>query len=488
MSNDASRMGSEHPASRVVSHSLLGAVGMLGHKLLTLFTTLLLIRGLSAEQFGTYSYISVLLLFAGFVSDLGLERVLVRELARSPGAAPHLLANAIVLRIGLGLAAVATGLGLAWFVQLSGSAWWCLLVGLAAMPVSLESVGRGFFQSRLQTDRFYALTFGTFPLYLAALAFCLWMQWPLLAIFAVGALHALVLSGAIVALMRRQVRPHWQIHRDLLGLFLSDAAQLGTFSLLFLVAMRIDQVLLFRWRGAEDVALYAAGVRFAESFSLLPEAAMLSFLPAMAAVYHSRPERFLRLRKLAYRYLALAIVPLMLLCTFSAADLLVLLFGAKYAASAPVVVLLACNMFFAFMGAVFLNEFLIARWLGPMLGVSLLSVATNIVLNALWIPAYGPVGAATATLVSSGVGFACWFVWPRARGTMRDCVEESSRPAVAGVLSLMVVFLAGLAGWAGAAAAIGLYLLTLLAVGGLTTEDLRRWTTALKNVRPSWSP
>lgn len=474
-------------SSRVVSHSLLGAVGMVGHKVLNLLTALVLIRGLSAEQFGTYSYIGVLLLFAGFVSDLGLERVLVRELARTPSAAPLLLANATILRIALGLGAVAVGLALGWFLQLGGSAWWCLLLGLVAMPLSMDNVGRAFFQSRFQMDRFYALTLATAPFYLGALAFCLWMRWPLVAIFALGLAHALVLTAGTAILVVRQVRPRWQIEKDILGLFLRDALQLGAFSFLFLAAMRIDQVLLFRWRGAEDVAVYAVGVRFAEALSLFPEAAMLSVLPAMAAVYHSRPERFRQLRQLAYRYLALPIVPLILVCAFAASELLALLFGPTYSASAPIVVLLAGNMFFAFMGAVFLNEFLIARWLGQMLAVSTISVATNVALNALWIPHHGPVGAAAATVVSSAVGFTCWLFWPPTRGTLRDCLREAARPVVAGAVAFAVVSLAGQAGWTAAGTSVAAYMLVLWALGGLTSRDIQRWATALRNVRPSWS-
>lgn len=481
-------MSERHSSSRVLGQSLFGLAGILLQKLLNLALVLLLARGLSREEFGTYSYIGVLLMLVGFVADLGLERVLVRELARPEQRLPLLLANAILLRAALGLIAAAVGLCVAWGLGLSGPLLACFLLGLAVFPVSLDPIARAYFQFRLQIDRFYGLALLSSLTFLVLVAGCLWLHLPLLAIFAAGLLNAFLLSLVIFVLLNRQVGLQWTVRRELAGLLLGDALQLGSLGFLFLAAMRIDQVLLFRWRDAEELAFYAAGVRLAEAFALIPEAAMLSLLPAMAASYYSRPEYYRQLRRLAVRYLAVAAIAVVLVAVLAGEFLLRAAFGAPFAVASNVVALLGMNMFFAFVGAVFLNEFLIARWLRSMVVVSATTVAANLLLNTLWIPMYGATGAAAATLASSALGFGFWFALPHTRPTMFDCVRELARPVAAGAIALAAAYLVAAGNLRGAALALAVYPVLLVGLGAVDRTDLRRWHLALKGVRPSWVP
>ncbi len=474
-------------SARVLRQSLVSLAGMVSHKSLNFLLVFVLARGLGPEEFGTYSYVGVLLLLVGFVSDLGLERVLARELARQPERVPVLIANALALRFTLGVVTVLVGLVVAWLLALSSPVLACYLLGLAVFPLSFAPIGRAYFQSRLQMDRLYALTLASSLLFLALVGICLWMQWPLVSLFAAGLVNSMILSGVILALLLREGAIRWSLHRDVLRLMVGDGLQLGTLSFLFLAAMRVDQVLLFRWRDAHELALYAAGVRLAEAFALLSEAAMVSLLPMMAASFHSRPERYRRARQLAFRYLAVIAVPVVFSCVWWGETMLGLIFGEPFRAGAPALAFLGANMFFAFLGSVFLNEFLIARWLRSMLLVSALAVAANIGLNLFWIPAYGAAGAGAATLASSVLGFCCWFFLPNTRATVLDAVGQAWRPVLAGIATWPIPNVLG-AGTSAALVAAGAYVSLLAAFGAVTAEDGKRWMAALKGVRPPWFP
>ncbi len=67
---------------KVASNTLIGLAGTTAQRVLAFVTTLVLARGLGQDGFGVYSFVGVYIFFFGFIVDLGMERVVTRELAR----------------------------------------------------------------------------------------------------------------------------------------------------------------------------------------------------------------------------------------------------------------------------------------------------------------------------------------------------------------------------------------------------------------------
>lgn len=460
---------------RLLQNSFSGLGGMALHKVIHMATMVVLARMLGAEQFGIYAFVGALVFFVAFLTDLGMERVLTRELSAKPHEASVLLATALWLRIALGVAAAAMGLVAAWCLELDRITFFCLAFALAGLPLGFDMLARAYFQSRLEVGKYYRITLAGSATFFLLVCVCWWWQASVVAVFGVGFVNAAVFSGLFLFSVHAEAgiarRAQWNGARNLLR----EGFQVGLLALLFMTALRLDQILLFQMRGAEEVGHYAAAVRLTEGLGMFSEAVMLSLFPLLAASHRSNPTVFRRRYQLGFRYLAAFGTPLALVCSYLAADLLAWVFGQRYAVAWPSVVLLSWNMVLSYLGAVYVNVFLIECWYRLLLLVSTISVVVNVIFNVLWIPTYGSTGAAAATLLSSLVAFASWFLFSSTRPVLLDCLKAALPATTAGALSAGVGVL--LLRWGGpflALLSLACYPVVLLAAGGLAKSDLRR--------------
>ncbi len=460
---------------QLLRNSFSGLSGMALHKLVHLVTMIVLARMLGAEQFGIYAFVGAMVFFFGFLTDLGMERVLTRELSAKPHEARVLLGTALWLRLGLGFLAAGIGASVGWVLALDRVTFVCLVLALATLPFGFDLLARAYFQSRLEIRHYYRITLAGSATFLLLVCLCWWWQGSVVAVFALGLANALLFSALFLraVLVRAGISPFAELGRA--RSLLREGFQIGLLALLFMTALRVDQILLFQLRGAEEAGQYAAAVRLTEALGMFSEAVMLSLFPLLAASHRSNPKAFRHRYQLGFRYLAATGTMLALACSYLAPDLLRVVFGQKYAAAWPAAVFLSWNLLLSYLGAVYVNVFLIECWYRLLLLVSALSVAVNIAFNLLWIPAYGSAGAAAATLLSSAIGFVSWFVFPATRSVLVDCVRSSAPAITAGVLSACVGV--ALLQWRGthfALLSLVLYVVLLVAVGGLARSDLRR--------------
>src|SRR5438477_8513686 len=91
---------------KLTRNTVVALGGTATQKGLALLTTLVLARGLGQDGFGVYSFVGVYMFFFGFFVDLGMERVVTRELARTPERLNRVLGNAVILKLGLCMVAI----------------------------------------------------------------------------------------------------------------------------------------------------------------------------------------------------------------------------------------------------------------------------------------------------------------------------------------------------------------------------------------------
>jgi O-antigen/teichoic acid export membrane protein len=169
---------------------------------------------------------------------------------------------------------------------------------------------------------------------------------------------------------------------------------------MILIFFQVDQVLLSLLRGDAEVGFYGAPVKVLEGLTIVPRILSYAFIPTMAALHAASPSEVEGLYRRGSRHLLLVGLPIAVFGALSSDLLIPLLFGPKYLPSIPAarVLLPSC----AFM---FLSNFgettlaCIDRWRTIVI-VSTGAVVFNLALNLVWIPHYGLMGAAWATLLT----------------------------------------------------------------------------------------
>ncbi|MCK6556418.1 flippase [Candidatus Binatia bacterium] len=457
---------------RLTSNSAVVVVGSALQRLLTLGTTLLLARGLGDEEFGVYAFVGAYMMLFGFLVDLGFERVIARELARDPQRVGVLMGTGFILRGAMSLGAAAVAVGVAWWLDFAAVTRWCIVLAAAGLPLSVESLVRAFFQSRYEMHYAYLLSLPGGVLFLALAGTILWLGGGLIGVFAA----ALVTGATIVVAMLWVALPHmqpvWRIDWSLIGYLWREAWELGVVIVIWLITMRIDQILLYWLRGPGEVGQYAVAVKITEALSVIPEAVTATTFPLLAAAIGSAPERVEYIYRLAMRYLILLALPVALAVWWWREALVRVLFGAGYVdGGSDALGVLAWWLFFSYTAAVYLGLMIVRSQQRLIAVISTAALAVNVGLNLILIPRWGASGAAVAMLTSSATSFVLFSIAADSRAAMRVCYGEAARPAAALAVGGLAAGL--LAPYAlGPVLAVPLYVAALVLIGGLGREDI----------------
>ncbi len=464
---------------RLLSNTAVVIAGSAVQRVLAFATTMLLARGLGTEQFGTYAFVGAYLFMFTFLVDMGQERVVSREIARQPERAGELLGTAFMMHAALSVLAALLAITLAWLLRLSALTRLCILLAAAGMPMSVDILMRSFFQSRFQMYYAYLLTLPGNLTLLVLVAVIMRAGGGLLPVFAAALATGVMTLVLIVAVAVPKMRVVWRVNIPLVRYLWRESWELGVVILIFLVAVRLDQVLLFWLRGPGELAQYAVAVKVVEALNLIPESIMVTVFPLLAATELSAPARFRRIYELTVRSVILVVLPLALLITLERDLVIRLLFGPGYASAGGALAILAWWLFFSYTGAVYLGLMVVRRQQRVLGMVSLLSLGINLVTNILWIPRWGATGAAAANFVSSAASFGLFCMISHTGSIMAVCWENAIRPIGAIAVTAAVIVL--LQPEVRAFAAVPLYAVVLVLIGGVTRRD---WTVA----RTLWQP
>jgi len=347
---------------KLASNTLIALGGTTAQRALGFLTTLVLARGLGQDGFGIYSFVGVYIFFFGFIVDLGMERVVTRELAHAPERIGRVIGNAIILKLGLCAIAIPAAAVVAWLMGVPAEARYCIVLAALGLPLSIEVLFRSYFQSQFEVKYVYLVSLPGSTSFLLLATLCVHWSLPVHAIFYAGLINGVAALALLMIVALPRIRLHLRPERELLTLLVRDAGEVGLFVVLFMLAMRIDQILLFKLRGAVEVGRYAVPVRVTEALSILPEALMLTVFPLLASTRSSAPERFRHTYRLSFKYLTATILPIALLLTVVRHEVVSLVFGQQYGESATPLAILAWGMFFAYTGAVYLNLFIVQRY------------------------------------------------------------------------------------------------------------------------------
>ena len=195
----------------------------------------------------------------------------------------------------------------------------------------------------------------------------------------------------------------WKWNTQIATNLLRDCWPLILSGVVISIYMKIDQVMINSMLGAEAVGVYAAAVRLSEAWYFIPVVITTSVFPAIINSKQQDETRYYQQLKKLYNLMVWLALAIALPTSFLAPWIIGVLFGAEYAAAAPVLAIHIWASIFVFIGVAggkwLLNENL---QLYHSINTTIGAVA-NITLNYYLIPLHGVTGAAIATLVSFAI-------------------------------------------------------------------------------------
>lgn len=378
---------------------------------LSFLVTVVVARYLGSEDFGLFSYaISVSALFTA-AGHMGLSGLVVREIVNKPDARGETLGTTIGLKlIGMVIGYVGLLVYGALYEGIKSEEFILLAIAGVVLLMRPFDVVDYWFQAFVQARYVTAARLsGLVTSSALKLAFVFFGASVVFFVVA-NVANAFVVMAVFLAIysLKSQIRISqwtfsWQRAKELL----SQGWMVYLGSIFAVIYLKVDQVMLRWFEGAEAVGIYAVAAQFSEAWYFVPAAIVTSVFPKLIKLRESSQEAFdKRFQQLLDLLLGLALV-VAILMTFAAEFLVTTFFGTHYIESASILVVHIWAALFIFMRAAFSKWILIENVLLFSLLTQGSGAVVNLALNYMLIPSYGPVGAAYATLIS--YSFAAFF-------------------------------------------------------------------------------
>lgn len=360
-------------------------------------------RYLGPEQFGLFSFATAFVGIFGAIAGLGLQDIVVRDIVRDPSSKDETLGTAAVLQFTGGLIAYGLILGTIFWLRPDDGLAKALVAILGSMMLFKASeVVVYWFESQVLSKYTVLAQNGSLLVFAAIKVGLILNNAPLIAFaWATMAEAALVASLLCIALHLRGIRL-WKLRVSSVRAktLMKEGFPLLLSSIGIMIYMRTDQIMLGQMLGDEAVGIYSAAVRISELWYFIPMIIVASVFPAILEAKKRSEEQYYQRLQHLYDLMAWLSVGVALPMTFLSRPIVTLLFGETFAASGAVLAIHIWASVFVFLGVASVKWFLAENRQILSFQRTMFGVVVNIVLNLLLIPAYGPIGAACATVAA----------------------------------------------------------------------------------------
>ena len=365
----------------------------------------LVVRYLGPAQYGAFSYAFALYGLFNIVSNLGLDVLVVSEiaLARDTQHEEQVLGTAFWLKVAASVITTLAATLYCWWANANDA----VVIAMVAM-LSAASISQGldvvdfFFQAKTRSRLTVLPQLLVFVLSNLARVAAVFLKAPLLAFGIIASLEILFseLALAFVYWVHHHNLFRWRFHRERGVAMMKKSWPLMIASLLVIVYMRTDQVVLGNLMTKAVVGQYASASRLSEIWYAIPALICTSVMPRL--LRHKADEPDLYYARLQHLYSLMAGVSILLavLVTFFGQYLVLLLFGPAYLPAAQILRVHIWTGPFVFLGVTSGMQLVHEDLTEISLQRSIVGAVANLALNYALIPRLGAIGSAMATLAT----------------------------------------------------------------------------------------
>lgn len=361
----------------------------------------LITRYLGTEGFGQYATVLAFFAFFSAFADLGLYAIATREISREGANEEKVLGSVMGLRITSAALVVLFSPFLAALLPYP----YHVKIGivLAALSFGFSStylVLNGLFQKNLAMDRVGIAEVLGKVLQIAGLFAAVRLDLGFDAV--VGAMvFALAFNClTVVLLSRRYVRIKLDFDTKKWRCFLKESLPMGISVLVTFAYFKLDTIILSILKESADVGVYNAAYKVIENLTFFPSMIIGLVFPMMSRYVFSNAKRFGELLDETLRVFVILAVPMVIGTLFLADEIIAIIGGSQFAASAGVLRILIFSLAAIFFGN-FFNNILVAAGKQTLL-MRILAVCAifNISANLILIPKFSYLGAAATSVAT----------------------------------------------------------------------------------------
>ena len=390
-------------------------------RFITAGVVLYLIRLLTPDEFGVLNFAQALLAYLIIITNLGLDSVATREVAREPDNYKKVMSTVMIIKT---FQALISFTALVLFLLIINkpllSKTMALMYGFIVFSYVLNI--EWFFQGIEKMEYIAISKLLTSVLYVAGIIVIVKSSQQMIYIPVMFTCATFIGVFTILAIFIKQYGSlKFEIDAILLKSFFKQSCILGATFFLLQLLYSFDIILLSFYRTESEVGYYAAAYKLI-LFIIIPVAVFFqAMFPIISRLYKENKEKLVVVIRQINKLIPAISFPIVVLSFFAAGPLLNLLFGSRYVNSIPVFQLLIFSIFIIYSnslnthGLIASNNEISSFW------SIFIAASSNIVLNFIFIPKFGMTGAACTTLFSEFAG-AIYAYWAFKRYVVKESI------------------------------------------------------------------
>ena len=384
------------------------SISHIGSRLIRAVIIIYAARILGAAEYGVFSYALSLAGFFTVFSDIGINQLITRELAKYPEKKFHYFSTAFWIKISLFIFVTILIITISpYFSKIKEVV---VLVPFIALIVIFDGI-REFSLTSIRAKEkmeFEALTmvatnfaitaFGFAAIYLSPTS-----KYLIFSYAAATALGALV-SIFIIKEEFKKIFTHFD--KKLIKPMISSAWPMALNSIIGAFMLNTDVLMLGWWRSAKEIGYYSASQRIIQVFYSLPAIIASAIFPAISRLIGEKDEIKIKLlMEKGLTIVFLIAIPLVVGGIILGKPIINLVYGKEYLPAAIVFQMLIITNLIIFPATLISNTLLAYNKQKAMVLNILIGGIGNIIFNSILIPRWGMIGSSIATIIAQSINY-----------------------------------------------------------------------------------
>lgn len=405
----------QNTSRRIVKNTGVMLLGDGINNLLYFFIVIYLVRYLGESGFGKYSFVLVYISFFNFLTYIGINKIIVREISKNNAINEKIIGNALTIRLFLSILSIILSFIIINLLNYPYDTK--ILVYIASISLfssSLSATYSSIFQTYLKME--YSMVANLVERIISAILI-------LLIIVLKGSIVYIIIAIVIsnffnlfvtCLFSRKFVKPVFEFEFYYAKQILTSSIPIGITAAFRVIYYRIDVIMISLMKTESDIGYYASAYTLISPLNLIPSALMFSVFPLMSRS-SKKKERYIEIYEKSFRVMLIIALPIAVITTFFSDHIIYLIYGNNFLPSAPALSILVWSVVFMFMNIIFgnvivsMNKQIITAY------TSCIMAIVNIILNYFVIPQYNFIGASITTVITEALGTTMlfWYIYTK---------------------------------------------------------------------------
>lgn len=367
------------------------------------FISIILARELGVSGFGLYNSVIVYITLFYPLCGFGIKNIIIRELVIDLRKKNELISVSIcILFIFSIIAFLLANISSPYIFHNSSEALTLVFLFSFIFILKISDVFIMLFESQLLSKYVCIPNLIGYLLFFVLVIFSLNYQIKLSSLFKFKLFEQLLISLILLVLARKYSYKlsKFKFNINLLYIILKDSWPLMLSSFAIILYMKMDVLMINYMLSTHDVGLYCAASRLSEAWFFIPVILNTSIRPYLIQSCKDNNQSLLNALRIILDFSVIFTVITSILLSFFKNKIIFSLYGIDYTLSAHVFNIQIWGGLFVFINSAIESWFIIKNEQKILFLRVVLGLLVNFCLNLLFIPNYGILGAAFATLLS----------------------------------------------------------------------------------------